>query len=62
MIGESPKRVEDLRLIQGQGRYTADLSDDSTLHCWFVRSPVAHGILRDLDISMAPRLRASSQC
>jgi aerobic carbon-monoxide dehydrogenase large subunit len=53
MIGESHKRVEDLRLIQGQGRYTADLSDASTLHCCFVRSPVAHGILRELDTSMA---------
>lgn len=53
MIGESHKRVEDFKLVRGQGRYTADLSDGDTLHCWFVRSPVAHGILADIDVSMA---------
>ncbi|MDH4117797.1 MAG: xanthine dehydrogenase family protein molybdopterin-binding subunit [Acidimicrobiia bacterium] len=53
MIGESHKRVEDRRLVTGQGAYTADLADSATVHCWFVRSPVAHGMLRGVDTEAA---------
>ncbi len=49
----SPIRPEDTRLVTGSGRYVADLCDDETLHCWFVRSPVAHGLITEIDTGAA---------
>lgn len=46
-------RSGDTRLVTGAGRYVADLCDDETLHCWFVRSPVAHGLIRGIDVGPA---------
>jgi carbon-monoxide dehydrogenase large subunit len=43
-LGSSMPRLEDGPLVTGTGSYIADLIDDETLHCAFVRSPVAHGI------------------
>ncbi|HXV71636.1 MAG TPA: xanthine dehydrogenase family protein molybdopterin-binding subunit, partial [Acidimicrobiia bacterium] len=43
----------DLRFVTGNGRYLADLIDDSTLHCWFVRSQVAHARIVSIDASAA---------
>ena len=43
-IGDSPLRLEDRPLVTGAGSYVADLVDHGTLHCAFVRSPVAHGM------------------
>ncbi len=31
----------------------ADLCDEDTLHCWFVRSPIAHGIVKGVDFVAA---------
>jgi aerobic carbon-monoxide dehydrogenase large subunit len=42
-LGDSPLRLEDRDLITGAGTYVADLVDETTLHCAFVRSPIAHG-------------------
>ena len=42
MIGESLRRLEDPRLIQGQGQYVDDLTRVDTHHVVFVRSPEAH--------------------
>lgn len=42
-LGDSPLRLEDRPLITGSGSYVADLVDETTLHCSFVRSPLAHG-------------------
>lgn len=42
-------RREDPPLVRGEGRYVADLVDDDTLHCAFVRSPVAHGRITGID-------------
>ncbi|HLF44757.1 MAG TPA: xanthine dehydrogenase family protein molybdopterin-binding subunit [Acidimicrobiia bacterium] len=42
-LGDSPLRLEDRSLVTGSGAYVADLVDADTLHCAFVRSPVAHG-------------------
>lgn len=39
--------------MTGAGRYVADLCDDETLHCWFVRSPVAHGLISNVDTEAA---------
>ena len=47
--GYLSSRLEDRPLITGAGRYVGDLVDADTLHCGFVRSPVAHGDLLSLD-------------
>lgn len=44
-------RVEDPELITGRGRFVADLADERTLHAGFVRSPVSHGVIREIDLS-----------
>ena len=36
------------RLIRGEGRFVADVVTDDTLHCWFARSPLAHGALNSV--------------
>ncbi|WP_432572762.1 xanthine dehydrogenase family protein molybdopterin-binding subunit [Kineococcus sp. SYSU DK005] len=46
-------RREDLRLLRGAGLYVADLALPRLLDAAFVRSPVAHGVLVDVDVSAA---------
>jgi CO/xanthine dehydrogenase Mo-binding subunit len=48
-FGEPVKRVEDPRLVTGQGRYVDDIGNDRTLHAAFVRSPHARALIRDID-------------
>ena len=52
-IGRSVKRVEDPPLLTGSGRFVADISLSNQLHMRVVRSPVAHGLIRDIDVSGA---------
>ena len=42
MIGASPKRKEDLRLLRGAGRFLDDIVRDGMLHLGVVRSTEAH--------------------
>ncbi|MDE0171187.1 MAG: xanthine dehydrogenase family protein molybdopterin-binding subunit [bacterium] len=49
-LGRVSVRLEDRPLITGGGRYVGDLVDTGTLHCAFVRSPVAHGRLVPPDL------------
>ncbi len=37
------RRLEDGPLVTGAGSFIADLIEHDTLHCAFVRSPIAHG-------------------
>jgi aerobic carbon-monoxide dehydrogenase large subunit len=60
-VGQPIRRVEDLRLLTGKGRY----QDDQTMHrqtwCIFVRSPHAHALIRSIntdDASRAPGVLA----
>ncbi|MGD9882291.1 MAG: xanthine dehydrogenase family protein molybdopterin-binding subunit [Reyranella sp.] len=46
-------RREDLRLLTGQGQFVADLAIPGTLHAVFVRSPVAHGHIRSIEVAAA---------
>ncbi len=55
-VGESIRRREDAPLVVGAGSYVADLIDDDTLHCVFVRSPIAHGTFDPPDIEEAERM------
>jgi aerobic carbon-monoxide dehydrogenase large subunit len=52
-IGERVKRLEDRELLLGEGRFAADYTFDGQLYMRVVRSQVAHGILRSIDISEA---------
>src|SRR5256885_8454236 len=54
-IGSSLKRVEDPRLLRGEGRFVDDLA--APLHVAFVRSPVASGRVRSIGAA-APRVTA----
>ena len=49
-IGDSVRRLEDYPLVTGGGAYVSDLVDEDTLHCAFVRSPVAHGTFEPPDL------------
>ncbi|MGD9861751.1 MAG: xanthine dehydrogenase family protein molybdopterin-binding subunit, partial [Pseudodonghicola sp.] len=46
-------RVEDLRLLTGHGRYVDDIAPEGALYAYVLRSPVAHGEIRKLDVSDA---------
>jgi len=52
-IGVSAPRKEDPRLLRGRGRFGADFSAAGQLWARVVRSPVAHGRLRAVDVSRA---------
>ncbi|MCB0143451.1 MAG: xanthine dehydrogenase family protein molybdopterin-binding subunit, partial [Caldilineaceae bacterium] len=52
-IGESIKRVEDPRFIQGKGKYVANLSIPGMLHAAIKRSPYAHAVIKGIDTSKA---------
>ena len=46
-------RVEDVRFLTGQGRYVDDIAPADALFAFFLRSPVAHGEITELDTSDA---------
>ncbi|SNR46684.1 aerobic carbon-monoxide dehydrogenase large subunit [Blastococcus mobilis] len=50
MLGSAVTRVEDRRLVTGQGRFLDDLGADA-LAAAFVRSPHAHALVLDVDAS-----------
>ncbi|MBV9594652.1 MAG: xanthine dehydrogenase family protein [Actinobacteria bacterium] len=52
LFGAPIKRIEDPRLLRGQGAYLDDLGSDA-LAAAFVRSPHAHGRILDIDVSDA---------
>jgi carbon-monoxide dehydrogenase large subunit len=52
-MGQSVPRTEDPVLLRGEGRYTDDLDLPGAAHAVFVRSRVAHGILRGIDTDAA---------
>jgi carbon-monoxide dehydrogenase large subunit len=49
LIGASPRRKEDLRLLTGAGRYVDDLCREGMLHLGVVRSLHAHARLLGVD-------------
>jgi len=52
-VGQSLKRREDERLLQGRGVYVADVQRPGTLHLAMVRSPHAHARIRAIDAAAA---------
>lgn len=53
LIGAGVKRVEDARLLSGEGRYVADFRPAGVLDAAFLRSPHAHARLARIDASAA---------
>jgi aerobic carbon-monoxide dehydrogenase large subunit len=52
-IGQPVRRIEDARLITGQGRYTDDHHPERVVHGFMVRSPHAHAGFRITDVATA---------
>jgi carbon-monoxide dehydrogenase large subunit len=61
-IGRGVERVEDFRLLTGRACYVGDVKLPGALHAVMLRSPVAHGLIRSIDVSRAlemPGVRAA---
>ncbi len=56
-VGQSVTRVEDDRLLRGNGRYVADVDVPGVLHAAFLRSPFAHARITNIDVGAARRAR-----
>jgi aerobic carbon-monoxide dehydrogenase large subunit len=60
-IGQPIERVEDERLLKGQGQYAGDLEREHMLHAAIVRSSIPHGVVKKIDFRRAgsmPGVRA----
>jgi carbon-monoxide dehydrogenase large subunit len=57
VIGDAPKRREDLRFVTGRGRYLDDLVFEGLVHAIVLRSPHAHARIERIDTE---RARAAS--
>ncbi len=55
LVGQSVKRVEDARLLTGNGRYVGDVDPPDVLHAVFLRSPLAHATINSIDVEAARR-------
>ncbi len=58
-IGASPKRREDIRFLTGDGRYTDDINLAGQAYVHFLRSDVAHGRIRSIDMAAAAEMPGS---
>ncbi len=56
IIGARVQRVEDPRLLAGQGRFIDDLNLPGTLHVAFARSDHAHARIVEIDSAVAARM------
>ena len=52
-VGQPVPRMEDPTLVRGRGQYTDDVSLPGQVYCVIVRSPHAHGTIRNIDTSAA---------
>jgi aerobic carbon-monoxide dehydrogenase large subunit len=60
-VGQSVKRVEDIRFVSGRGNYASDAVDKAELKAVFLRSPYGHAKFRIDDVEAAraaPGVRA----
>lgn len=53
MIGQSPRRKEDFRLLTGNGRFSDDTNLPGQAYAFMLRSPHAHARIRGIDITAA---------
>src|SRR4030088_484516 len=52
-VGQPVRRLEDDRLLRGQGCFTDDFSVPGQAHAWFVRSPYPHARIRAISTGAA---------
>src|ERR1700752_4833536 len=52
-VGQPIRRLEDVRLLTGRGRYQDDQTFDRQTWCVFVRSPHAHARILSVDTAAA---------
>jgi len=52
-IGSPVERREDLRFVRGRGQYVDDLHPEGLLYAVFLRSSVAHGRIRAINVAPA---------
>jgi CO/xanthine dehydrogenase Mo-binding subunit len=62
LIGRPLKRVEDGRLLTGNGRYVADLARPHMLHAAVLRSPHSHARVLAIDTRQARAMRGVVEC
>ena len=55
-IGQPVRRTEDATLLSGKGRYTDDFNEPGQAYAAIVRSPHAHGVLKDIATAAAKRM------
>ncbi|MBT5944265.1 MAG: xanthine dehydrogenase family protein molybdopterin-binding subunit [Rhodospirillaceae bacterium] len=55
-IAQPVRRREDVRLLTGAGRFADDVNRDGQAYASFVRSPVAHGTIRGIDMDAASKV------
>ena len=55
-VGARVRRVEDSRLLTGEGRFVDDVSVAGVLHAVFLRSPCPHAAIRSIDVTAARAL------
>ena len=55
-VGQPVPRQEDPTLLKGEGRYSDDVNLENQAYCVMVRSQVAHGILKGIDIGEARQM------
>src|SRR5882757_3575339 len=61
LVGQSVERVEDLRFLRGKGQYLDDIQKNGQWCGAVLRSAVAHGRIRGIDVQAAlaiPGVRA----
>jgi carbon-monoxide dehydrogenase large subunit len=52
-VGSPVERLEDLKFLRGKGQYVDDIHMEGVLHAVMLRSSIAHGRIRSLDVSAA---------
>src|SRR5260370_13318656 len=52
-VGQSVRRIEDVRLVNGRGAYATDYAPEGALDAVFLRSPHAHAKFSAPDIENA---------
>ena len=55
-VGQPIERLEDFRFVRGRGQYVDDLARNDMLHAAILRSAVAHGRIRTIDVSHAKKV------
>ncbi len=55
-VGSPVKRLEDLRLLPGKGRFVDDIRRENMLYAVILRSSIGHGLIRKIDTSAAEEM------